>query len=295
MKSMTGFGTSEYSQNNLNIKVTVRSLNSKYNSVKCKIPRNFPQLISYKIEKIIPTLIKRGNIHINITISDYRDKFPNLNAKHNLIEKYVNLLEEIREKNNLDSKITISDILNIGNIFESPTYDYDTSDFLELILNLVKKAINELEIVKKSEGDNLEEFFIKSINKIEVSLSTIELSIDSFKEDLKLKTKKRLEKLADIEFGESKDKNFLLIVSHFIEKYDITEEIIRIRSHIKKFNELITGDSEPIGISLLFLIQEIQREISTLSAKYNYVSMYPEILKIKEEVEKCKEQALNVE
>ncbi|MBL7107711.1 MAG: DUF1732 domain-containing protein [Candidatus Cloacimonetes bacterium] len=295
MKSMTGFGTSEYSQNNLNIKVTVRSLNSKYNSVKCKIPRNFPQLISYKIEKIIPTLIKRGDIHINITISDYRDKFPNLNAKHNLIEKYVNLLEEIREKNNLDSKITISDILNIGNIFESPTYDYDTSDFLELILNLVKKAINELEIVKKSEGDNLEEFFIKSINKIEVSLSTIELSIDSFKEDLKLKTKKRLEKLADIEFGESKDKNFLLIVSHFIEKYDITEEIIRIRSHIKKFNELITGDSEPIGISLLFLIQEIQREISTLSAKYNYVSMYPEILKIKEEVEKCKEQALNVE
>lgn len=295
MKSMTGFGTSEYSQNNLNIKVTVRSLNSKYNSVKCKIPRNFPQLISYKIEKIIPTLIKRGDIHINITISDYRDKFPNLNAKHNLIEKYVNLLEEIREKNNLDSKITISDILNIGNIFESPTYDYDTSDFLELILNLVKKAINELEIVKKSEGDNLEEFFIKSINKIEVSLSTIELSIDSFKEDLKLKTKKRLEKLDDIEFGESKDKNFLLIVSHFIEKYDITEEIIRIRSHIKKFNELITGDSEPIGISLLFLIQEIQREISTLSAKYNYVSMYPEILKIKEEVEKCKEQALNVE
>ena len=295
MKSMTGFGTSEYSQNDLDIKVTVRSLNNKYNSVKCKTPSNFPKIISYKIEKMIPKLIKRGNIYIDISINDYRDRFPNLNAKYNLIEKYVDLLNQIKEKNSIKSEITISDILNMGNIFESPTYDYDTQDFLELILNLVEKAVEELEKVKKSEGDNLEEFFIKSINKIEVSLSTIELSIDSFKEELKMKTKKHLEELNDIDFGESKEKKFLAIISYFVEKYDITEEIVRLKSHIKKFREIITGDNEPVGLSLLFVIQEIQREISTISAKYNYMPMYPEVLKIKEEIEKCKEQALNVE
>jgi uncharacterized protein (TIGR00255 family) len=303
MKSMTGFGTAELNQSGLNIKVVARALNDKYISVKCKIPPEFPEYISYKIERMIPQLLRRGSIFINISIVDKRERFPTLVVKYNLLGKYVDLLKEIIKKYNLHSDITISDILQLGNIFESPTNDYESADFEEMILGLVEKAILQLNEMRNKEGDDLEEFFITSINKMEVSLSTIELSVPNCLEELKIKTKSRIENLLKegssgaIYLGKNnfKQEKLSTEVSYFIEKSDITEEIVRLKSHLKKLRELISTKDEPIGLSLGFVLLEMQREVVTISAKYNYIPIFPDVLKIKEEIEKCKEQALNVE
>ncbi len=295
---MTGFGISELNKNGLSIKVITKSLNDKYLSIKCKIPQNIPEYIAYKIEKHIPGLIRRGSVFVNLSIIDKRD-IPHYYDKYNNdMNKYLEYIQEIRKKYDINTYITISDIIQLQKLHDSPTDDiYSSNEFQELLLDLVDKSIKNLIEERQKEGDDLEEFFIKSINKIKISLSTIELSLPEFIQDIKIKLMKFFDEIipSNLNMQKHDKEKFLTEFSYFFEKSDITEEIVRFKSHLRKFQELISITDEPVGLSMGFVIQEMQREISTISAKYNNISVFPEILKIKEEIEKCKEQAFNVE
>ncbi|MCK4338565.1 MAG: DUF1732 domain-containing protein [Candidatus Cloacimonetes bacterium] len=295
MKSMTGFGMSELTKNGIDLKVTVKSLNDKYLSVKCKIPKEFPEYISYRIEILIPELLRRGSIFINISMIEKNEKLIKKLLKDDLIKNYLDQIKVISKKYDLRTNISISDIFTLEKVYKSPIEEYDSQEFLELILDLVKKAVQNLIILRTKEGEDLEEFFIKSINKIEVSLSTIELSIPDYLQELKTKSNNRIEEILKNYIKKIDEDKIISEITYFYEKSNINEEIVRIKSHLNKFREIINIKDQPVGLLMIFVIQEMQREISTISAKYNNISIFPEILKIKEEIEKCKEQAFNVE
>lgn len=294
MRSMTGFGSAEYHKDGLQLQVTAKSLNSKYLSVKCKSPDGFPEELSYKIENLVPQYIKRGCIFLKIKVTFNQNKHtPGIEINHKLVETYIKLLRDLIERYSLSSDIKIADILALGNIFTSPTEKYNLPNFQELVLKATVEALLELNKAREQEGKAMEEFFIKSINKMEISLGSIELAVPKFLAELKGKTKKAIDEL--IKGVPIEKEQLALQISTFIDRSDITEEIVRLKSHLKKLHELISTKGETIGHSLGFVLQEMQREIMTISAKYNYAPMFPEILKIKEEIERCKEQALNVE
>ncbi len=295
MKSMTGFGSEELNKNGLNLKITARSLNDKYLNIRCKTPPDFPEYVSYKIDKMIPKLLSRGTIYITLFMINKKEKLPEVLLKEDLLKQYFDFINEVSKKYAIKTNITISDIFNFEKLYQSPIEEYDSEEFLELVLELVKKAVNKLIEVRQKEGEDLEEFFIKSINQIEVSLSAIELSFPDYLQELKMKTKSNIEEILKNYLKKIDEERIISEIKYLCEKLDITEEIVRFRSHLNKFRELISIKDKPIGFSLIFVIQEMQREISTISAKYNNISVFPEILKIKEEIEKCKEQALNVE
>ncbi|MEA3475007.1 MAG: DUF1732 domain-containing protein [Candidatus Cloacimonadota bacterium] len=295
MKSMTGFGSEELNKDGLNLKITARSLNDKYLNIRCKTPPDFPEYVSYKIERMIPKLLSRGTIYITLFRINKKEKLPEMLLKEDLLKQYFDFINEVSKKYAIKTNITISDIFNFEKLYQSPIEEYDSEEFLELVLKLVKKAVNKLIEVRQKEGEDLEEFFIKSINQIEVSLSAIELSFPDYLQELKLKTKSNIEEILKNYLKKIDEEKIISEIKYLCEKLDITEEIVRFRSHLNKFRELISIKDKPIGFSLIFVIQEMQREISTISAKYNNISVFPEILKIKEETEKCKEQALNVE
>lgn len=294
MRSMTGFGSAECHRDRLQLRVTAKSVNSKYISVRCKTPNGFPEELLYKIEKLVPKYINRGCISLDIAIIPNRDmSVPEIEINQRLAGTYIKLLRDLIDCYNLSSDIRVADILNLGNIFVSPTDEYDFPDFQELVLKVVAEALVKLNKARLEEGKSMEEFFIKSINKMEVSLGSIELSVPKFLNELKTKTKMTIDNFLK---GALPDKEQIALqISTFIDQSDITEEIVRIKSHLKKLRELMSTTEEPIGRPLGFVLQEMQREIMTISAKYNYAPMFPEILKIKEEIEKCKEQALNAE
>ncbi len=295
MKSMTGFGSEELNKDGLNLKITARSLNDKYLNIRCKTPPVFPEYVSYKIEKMIPKLLSRGTIYITLFMINKKEKLPEVLLKEDLLKHYFDFINEVSKKYAIKTNITISDIFNFEKLYQSPTEEYDSEEFLELVLELVKKAVNKLIEVRQKEGEDLEEFFIKSINQIEVSLSAIELSFPDYLQELKMKTKSNIEEILKNYLKKIDEEKIISEIKYLCDKLDITEEIVRLRSHLNKFRELISIKDKPVGFSLIFVIQEMQREISTISAKYNNISVFPEILKIKEEIEKCKEQALNVE
>ena len=292
---MTGFGSEELNKDGLNLKITARSLNDKYLNIRCKTPPDFPEFVSYKIERMIPKLLSRGTIYITLFMINKKEKLPEVLLKEDLLKQYFDFINEVSKKYAIKANISISDIFNFEKLYESPTEEYDSEEFLELVLELVKKAVNKLIKVRQKEGEDLEEFFIKSINQIEVSLSAIELSFPDYLQELKMKTKSNIEEILKNYLKKIDEEKIISEIKYLCDKIDITEEIVRFRSHLNKFRELISIKDKPVGFSLIFVIQEMQREISTISAKYNNISVFPEILKIKEEIEKCKEQALNVE
>ena len=297
MKSMTGFGSLVEEINGIKFRITTKSINDKFLIVKCKIPDEFSECITYKVENKIPEFIGKGRIYIKIEQILQSQFILNLEEIKDRLNQISDFFKEVSRENIFKPTISIRDIFYIGNSLNPIAVKFESEEFTEKILQAVLKAIQLLIKEREREGDNLEEFFIKSINQIEVSLSTIELSIPKFLDTLKLKINDKLNELYkyDTELNKLNEERIIKEITFYIDKSDITEEIVRLKSHLNKFYQLISVTNEPIGDSMMFIIQEMQREISTISAKYNNPDIFSEILKIKSEIQKCKEQARNVE
>ncbi|MEA2103800.1 MAG: DUF1732 domain-containing protein [Candidatus Cloacimonadota bacterium] len=297
MNSMTGFGSLVEEINGIKFRITIKSINDKFLTVKCKIPEEFSEYITYKIENAIPNFIDKGRVYIKIQQIDQNQNIQDYNEIKERLEQFSNIFKEISKENFIKPNVSVRDLIYIQNSLNPSIAKFETDEFINEILKTVKKVVNKLIIERKREGDNLEEFFIKSINQIEVSLSTIQLSIPKFLVDLKRKVNEKLNELYkyDTELNKFNEDRIIKEITFYIDKSDITEEIVRLKSHLDKFHQLITVTDEPIGDSMNFIIQEMQREISTISAKYNNPDVFSEILKIKSEIQKCKEQARNVE
>lgn len=297
MNSMTGFGSLVEEINGIKFRITIKSINDKFLTVKCKIPEEFSEYITYKIENAIPNFIDKGRVYIKIQQIDQNQNIQDYNEIKERLEQFSNIFKEISKENSIKPNVSVRDLIYIQNSLNPSIAKFETDEFINEILKTVKKVVNKLIIERKREGDNLEEFFIKSINQIEVSLSTIQLSIPKFLVDLKRKVNEKLNELYkyDTELNKFNEDRIIKEITFYIDKSDITEEIVRLKSHLDKFHQLITVTDEPIGDSMNFIIQEMQREISTISAKYNNPDVFSEILKIKSEIQKCKEQARNVE
>lgn len=299
MNSMTGFGVAEYKENDIYLRVSVKSLNEKYLNIRTKLPYEFPEIISYQIEKYIPNYVNRGGIYVIVSIKDKRKSLENIEIDDSYLSKIFHKLNEIKEKYNIEVNISLTDILNNSGLENSPIDPYYlTDEFNDIFFSTLDKAIEKLIKERRDEGNNLEEFFITAINKIEVSLNTIEHSIPEYLDELKIKVKNICTDITDdekINLSKFNEEKLLSEINYYIDKSDITEEIVRLKSHLKKLREIISVTNQPIGLSMTFIIQEMQREITTISAKYHNVSIFPDVINIKEEIEKCKEQALNVE
>ena len=299
MNSMTGFGVAEYNKNAIYLRVSVKSLNDKYLNIRTRLPYEFPEYLSYKIEQIIPEFVSRGGINVIVSMKDSRNDIANLNFEDENIKKIFEKLIKLKSNEGFDINISLADLVALQKMNNSPIDSYYLSEeFQQILFDTLKSALVQLVEERESEGNHLEEFFIKSINQIEVSLNTIEHSIPEFLEELQLKVRnvcKEITSDVDINLSKFNEEKLLSEINYYIDKSDITEEIVRLKSHLKKLRKLITVKTKPIGLSMIFVIQEMQREISTISAKYHNVSIFPDIISIKEEIEKCKEQALNVE
>jgi len=299
MNSMTSFGVAEYNKNDIYLRVSVKSLNDKYLNIRTRLPYEFPEYLSYKIEQYIPEFVNRGGINVLVSMKDSRNDIANMDFDDEHIKKILNKLNKLKSNLGFNTTISLADLTTLQKLENSPIDQYYLSDeFQKVLFDTLTKALKQLVDERKSEGDHLEEFFIRSVNQIEVSLNTIEHSIPEYLEELMFKVKnicKEITSDEEINLSKFNEEKLLSEINYYIDKSDITEEIVRLKSHLIKLRKIITITNKPIGLSMIFVIQEMQREISTISAKYHNVSIFNDIISIKEEIEKCKEQALNVE
>ncbi|MBK7980473.1 MAG: YicC family protein [Ignavibacteriae bacterium] len=290
LKSMTGIGTDAFSNENFTLETEIKSLNSRFLDLSIKLPKEL-----YKHEFAIRDLIKnkigRGKVTLSIVLTYNKLTNGNSPINSNALKNAVDILTQINNYTNSDSKIELNQILMLRDMFLSENQESNGIDF-EIIANSVSSAVEKFNQMKKSEGLELKKDLVFRINKILEELTKIENITKNSTVEFFEKFKERAKKLAD-EYIDDKER-FTLEMAILSEKHDITEESIRLRSHIKLFCETLDND-EDSGRKLNFITQEMNREINTINSKSISSEIAHAGIIIKEELEKIREQIQNIE
>ncbi len=281
--SMTGFGKSETKFQRKKLNAEIRSLNSKNIDLNLRVPNRYREIES-KIRTKINGELSRGKIDLLISIDLHdEDKISSLNYR--VIKKYINELKKI-------SNSSESELLKMAiRLPESIKIEKEeiSKEEKKVLFKIIDKAIIKLNQYRVSEGKSIEKDF-KSRIKI---VHKLVKSVDKLAPKRKEKIRKKIEDLSKQNLKEIDNKRMEQEIFYFIEKLDINEEIVRLKSNLKYFEKIMT-EKAPNGKKLTFISQEIGREINTLGSKANDEKIQKIVVDMKDELEKIKEQLLNV-
>ncbi|MBL7994744.1 YicC family protein, partial [bacterium] len=290
--SMTGFGKAEKIIDGTTIAIEVRTLNSRYLDLVFKAPRAF----LYKeneIKEFIKRKIERGKITLTLTIESSNLLLTNFTLDQNLVKQYTAMLREASSKAGLSGEVTLDHVLKFSDVFMSNA-NGETDDALwKAVLACVDQALDELNVMRRAEGAEMAKDLLSRLKEIESNLDKIEaLSKTAVPEELE-KLRERIKKLLEkTDFDPQRLEMELAVIA---DKVDITEELVRFRSHNKMFADLINGKQQQIGRKLNFITQEMGRETNTMGSKSSQSDVIHTVVAIKEELEKLREQIQNVE
>jgi uncharacterized protein (TIGR00255 family) len=289
IKSMTGFGKSVAEIPQKKISIEIKSLNSKSFDLSARLPWLYKEKES-EARNIISQKLDRGKIDliINFDILD-SEIVPVINKS--VVKNYFMQLKEIADelKINADDQL-LSTIMRLPDALKTEKPELDEKEW-ELVMIKLNEAIEQLDVYRMEEGKSIEADLTRCVEKILVSLQEVE----KFEGDRIARIRERLNaSLSECVGTENIDKNrFEQELIFYLEKLDINEEKVRLRKHCEYFLEKIAS-APPNGKILNFISQEIGREINTIGSKANDASIQRLVVMMKDELEKIKEQSLNV-
>ena len=289
LKSMTGFGRSELTVGEKTFMVEIKSLNGKQFELQLKIP---PLLRPYEFEirSMIQENLLRGSIDCYVNIKQNGSTKP-VTINTELIKSYYFQLEQLASELKIDTNSILSSLLRLPEIVSPSTEILNDDDFLQF-KNVLSLAIEELNNHRIEEGKSIGKDLKERIKNIEEQ----EKCILDFEPNRMKRIKEEIEKLLDEHVGqENLDKNRMeQELIYYMEKIDIHEEQIRLRQHCEFFNSVIDSNEPGKGKKLSFILQEIGREINTTGSKAYDADIQKCVVQMKDEMEKAKEQVLNV-
>lgn len=283
IQSMTGYGKAEIQFENKNYVLELRSLNSKGLEINARMPVHLRE-IEIKLKKSIGEFLKRGKIDINLNV----DNMGESNAKIiNVasVNHYMEQLKSIEDGNRLE---LLKIALKLPDILKTEVEGFEEAE-IELIETLLKKAVDALIGFRTDEGKILESEFKKRLKNLEELSQEVEIVDPERNTKIKEKLKSALDSL-EVEVDQNRFEQELI---YYLEKYDITEEKVRLKNHIEYFKNNLDNDTSN-GKKLGFIAQEIGREINTIGSKANHANLQKLVIQMKDELEKIKEQLLNV-
>ena len=283
IKSMTGYGKSVIQLPTKKITVELKSLNSKNLDLNTRVPSSYREK-ELEIRKLISKSLVRGKVDFNLYIEITGEK---TTAKVNeaVVKKYMNQLKNISSVAEVE---LLKMAVRMPDSMKTEREEIDAGEFKN-ILEAVNEALTAINLYRSDEGTVLENDFkirIKNISELLIKI----LAVDSERMAI---VKNRLRKAVE-DLKEAVDENrFEQELIYYLEKYDITEEKVRLKNHLNYFNEALAS-SDSNGKKIGFICQEIGREINTIGSKSNHAKMQQLVVQMKDELEKIKEQSLNV-
>jgi len=289
--SMTGYGKGTASNGKWQADVEIKSINSRYLEVFLKYP---PLLANkeYELRELIKSKIRRGKLNISIQIkkNGFEDEAVSLDESR--LKNYLALIKKIKKSAKITDKIKLDHILMSRDIFSASVEEISESDF-EVIKKSVLLSLDSLMQMKKNEGNELEKDLKKRIKSIEKYLDLIEKDAQPSVGEHFAKYKEKVKNLLEDNAGINNDR-LETELAMMAERADITEECVRLRSHIKFLLSSVDKEEDP-GRKLNFLCQEMNREANTISAKTLSTAITHNSVHIKEEIERIREQIQNIE
>ena len=289
---MTAFGRGEYQQGDTRYFAEIRALNNRHRDIILRIPKNH-QPLEEGLRAIISARIRRGRIEVSFQIERGREETPyDVELNIPLLESYLKIFKQLASLSGLDQEIRLESLLQLKDVILIKPETGDIEEIQEGLHRVLFMSLDSLDEMRIKEGDAIEKDFIKRLNRLDSHVDNVQVRAPELNETYR---KRLTEKVDNMINGVEIDQTRLAQeVAFLAERSDITEEIVRIKSHLKQFREYLSlGDA--VGRRLDFLIQEINREVNTLGVKGSDTIISMTVVEMKAELEKLREQVQNVE
>lgn len=289
---MTGFGRGEASANGITATLEIKSLNSRYCDISIRLPQAL-QDYELKLRELVQEKVERGKVNVNVRLDMQATGEPEVTFDKKLLKGYRDLLQTMQKEAGIEEPIRLEHLMNFNEIFVSRETDEETIEACwELVKNAAGDALENLNRMRHQEGEQLKNDLDSRVQHIDDHLETIKTLVKDRVPEARDKLLERIQSLID---DDSFDKERLeLEVAVLADKMDVTEEIVRLQSHIKFFRQAL-GQNQSVGRRLNFLLQEMNREINTIGSKANSSEISHHVVQVKETLEKIREQVQNIE
>ncbi len=290
---MTGYGRGESAQDGFKVTVELSSVNRKQSEISVTLAREL-EVLEAQMRDLINKHISRGRITARVSLHLAEDKSParlRLNSK--LAKAYVKELSRLAKELKISGEPTLDMIARAPGVFETEKELADAEDFWPGIEKALQQALNNLLKMREREGGHLMKDLALRIAAMRKSALLVQKRAPEVQ-------KRHLEQLmlrirnAGVEMPDKQDDRLLKEMVLFADRSDISEELARLQSHFKQFDDSVRS-AEPVGRTLDFLAQEMNREINTIGSKANDSTISHAVVSLKTELEKFREQAQNVE
>lgn len=290
-RSMTGFGRGEASETGRTWVAEVRTVNHRFLDQRIILPRLFSAL-EEPVKKIVAGVLDRGRVDVTLSLQGVSTVEPKLVVNDSVARQYYNCLRQLIDDHQLAGEITLKDMLTLRDVISLEEQRPDIDSEWQLISQALQAALVDCDIMREKEGQALQQELLGRLAKFEAIVGQIEEKIPELEQQRQHDLKNRIHKLLD---GLDVDPLRLAQETAIMaDKSDVTEEVIRLHSHIGQFRSFLSGE-EPVGRRLDFLLQEFLREVNTLSSKINNAGIAHLGVEMKNEIEKLREQVQNIE
>ncbi len=288
-QSMTGFGQSVSQSENFIVSVEMKSVNNRFKDIRMKMPSTL-NAQEIELKKIMTDAFSRGSfdVYVNIKKPEGKNKFDDLDTK-----KIIQFLEKVSplvKAQGLTPTLSMTDLLRSEFLIDQD--ESHQGHLIELVHQAFKGALVELKTSRVVEGEKLIKILEKHLATYKSHFTVIEKNADQFKSIVEEKLKKRIDEYKALVTVEQS--RLLQEVVFYLEKIDVHEEINRIHSHLEKFENLLKSNSD-VGRQIDFLIQELGRETNTIGSKSSMKEISEAVVQMKLQLEKMREQGLNIE
>lgn len=291
LKSMTGFGSVQFESEYYTLVVEVKSINSKSQDFSIKLPRIFQEK-ELEVKNLMNSILERGKASLSVDYQKKGSLKPKLTINKELFKAYyLDIKAALEYAGATPSAEIVRIVSSLPEVFDADKSDLQNEEDWKTVFEQINKAILKCDEFRKAEGKVLQNQLQECVEKIR-SLSEL-VSQQDIERIEKIKTKIREKVEEAISSGKIDENRFEQELIYYIERLDITEEKVRLNSHLDYFEETMKAE-DANGKKLGFIAQEIGREINTTGSKANDAQMQKWVIQMKEELEKIKEQSLNV-
>lgn len=292
IKSMTAFATVEKTTDDLSATVEMRSYNSRHIDVFLRIPSPY-QFLEDKIKELIGTRIARGRLEIRLQIEDHSKEAAALEIDDIRANALMTIFEELKSKFRLKHELTLDMLLNAGGIIK-PVENLQNDEIIwPVVKNCIVLALDDLEAMRRKEGDFIAADFRGRLEYINDCLNRIRKGSANLFTQYQQRLKERIAALTQ-NIVELDPARIAQEAAFLADRSDISEELTRAASHLNQFGQIMKA-AEPAGRKLNFLLQELNREFNTMGSKIGDAAIAHLIIDVKSELEKIREQIQNVE
>ena len=291
VKSMTGYGKVQYEDENFTLGVEIKTLNSKFLDANIRLPRIFSDR-EIEVRNLLSSSLERGKVSLVVEYVSKSEEIHGATINSSLFKNYYHTLEKLSQEVGTSQPDIFGLAMQLPEVVQPPLQETASEEIWEKVKKKIEEAVQHCNAFRAQEGETLGQYLESCIKAIGAALEKVEILVPKRNETVRTKIRSQLEDLLS-ESQMIDDNRFEQELIYYIERLDVNEEVVRLKNHLSYFLKVLDSkDSQ--GKKLGFISQEIGREINTIGAKANDADIQHLVVEMKEELEKIKEQVLNV-